>query len=247
MLRRAHLLLLTLPLAASTALAQPESLETELRGLTQELLDAVAPGDVAVWERILDDRIVHLDENGVVRGKEELLAELQPLPPGLVGSISIDRYRLESVGDTAVAAVEVQEELAYHGQPLHTRFRSLDTWRRTDGAWRLIGQHVAAVLRDPPAVELTHEELCDYAGVYALTPEITTTVRCGDAGLTAERTGRPPTHYLPELRDLFFAPGQPRSRRIFTRDASGLVDGFLDRREGEDVRWRRTGDVAGGA
>jgi hypothetical protein len=46
--------------------------------------------------------------------------------------------------------------------------------------------------------------------------------------------------HSPELRDLFFVPGQPRTRRIFTRDAAGRVDGFVDRREGEDVRWRRS-------
>ena len=41
------------------------------------------------------------------------------------------------------------------------------------------------------------------------------------------------------LRDVFFVPGQPRTRRIFTRDAQGRVDGFVDRREGEDIRWTR--------
>jgi hypothetical protein len=49
--------------------------------------------------------------------------------------------------------------------------------------------------------------------------------------------------YLPEVRDLFFAAGQPRSRRIFMRDTAGNVVGFGDRREGEDVRWQRTGNV----
>jgi hypothetical protein len=56
-------------------------------------------------------------------------------------------------------------------------------------------------------------------------------------GLIAERSGRPPATYLPEVRDVFFVAGQPRSRRIFNRDAAGAVVGFVDRREGEDVRW----------
>jgi ketosteroid isomerase-like protein len=83
--------------------------------------------------------------------------------------------------------------------------------------------------------------LCSYAGTYELTPDITTVVRCTEEGLTSERTGRPAATYLPEVRDVFFVPGQPRSRRIFTRDANGRVDGFGDRREGKDIRWRRTG------
>ena len=41
---------------------------------------------------------------------------------------------------------------------------------------------------------------------------------------------------------MFFVAGQPRSRRIFTRDAAGAVIGFADRREGEDVRWLKVGN-----
>lgn len=233
---------MALALAVSTAGPSPtdRGLETELRRMSQELLDAVAPGHTAPWERYLDERFVHLDENGVVSSKAELLKEFGPLPAGLVGRIEIDKFRVARAGDTAVVALEMQEYLDYHGQALRTRFRSLDTWIKTDRGWRLIGQHTVAVLKDPPAVRLTREELCEYAGVYTLTPAIQTTVRCGEDGLTSERADRPVVKYAPELRDLFFVPGQPRSRRIFTRDPAGRVDGFVDRREGEDVRWRRS-------
>jgi ketosteroid isomerase-like protein len=232
--------------SAEVAGGDTTAVEAELRALTQELLDAVAPGRVEVWERILAEDLVHLDENGVVRDKAALLAEIRPLPAGLVGRIEVDRFRVEVNGDTAIAAVELQESLDYHGQPLRTRFRSLDSWRRTPQGWRLAGQHVAAVLADPPAIELPREDLCAYSGVYSLTPAIATVVRCTNTGLTGERPDRPATDYLPEVRDVFFAPGQPRSRRLFTRDASGRVDGFVDRREGEDVRWTRV-EEAGSA
>lgn len=218
--------------------AAPE-VETELRTLTQALVDAVAPGNAPVWDRYLDPAFLQLDENGTVRTKPELLAELRPLPAGLVGSIRVDRFRVEISGDTAIASVELQESLDYHGQHLATRFRSLDTWQRTPAGWRLIGQHTAAVLRDPPAVTLSRDELCSYAGTYRLTDAISTRIGCDADGLTAEREGRPALHYRPELRDLFFAPGQPRSRRIFLRDAAGRITAFADRREGEDVVWRR--------
>ena len=45
--------------------------------------------------------------------------------------------------------------------------------------------------------------------------------------------------YLPELAYVFFVVGQPRTRRIFLRDERGQLIGFVDRREGEDVRWRK--------
>jgi ketosteroid isomerase-like protein len=217
--------------------------ETELRRMTQELMDAIAPGKADVWRRYLHEDAMLLDENGVVRDKAELLKELTPLPAGLVGRIEVDLYQVRLHGDTAVAAGEIQEYLDYHGQPLRTRFRFLDTWTRTRDGWRLVAQHTSAVLKDPPAVRLTRDELCAYAGLYLLTPAITTVVRCADDGLTSERTGRPPAIYLAEVRDVFFVAGQPRTRRIFLRDANGKVAAFVDRREGEDVRWQRTGDA----
>jgi hypothetical protein len=210
-----------------------------LKRQTQELMDAVAPGEAQVWRRYLHEDVLYLDENGVIYDKESLLKELTPLPAGLVGRIEVDRFQLTLHGETAVVVAELQEYLDYHGQNLRTRFRFLDTWLRTPDGWRLAARHTAAVLKDPPAISLSSRELCAYAGEYRLTPAITTAVRCIEKGLTAERTGRPPATYLPEVRDVFFVAGQPRSRRIFFRDAKGAVVSFVDRREGEDVRWQR--------
>jgi hypothetical protein len=60
----------------------------------------------------------------------------------------------------------------------------------------------------------------------------------------SERTGRASTTYYPETADVFFAPGQPRTRRIFQRDATGAVVGFVDRREGHDITWRKVAPAA---
>jgi hypothetical protein len=213
-----------------------------IRVKTQELVDAVAPGHVAVWRDLLDDRMVHVDENGVVRTKSQLLEELGPLPAGLVGSLRVDSFRVEVHGDVAVATHEEDERLDYHGQHLRTRFRMTDTWKRTDSGWRLIGQQVAAVLEDPPALAAPLDPTCPYAGRYVLsgnTDTITTTMRCEGDHLVSVREARPPATFRPETADVFFQPGQPRSRRIFRRDASGAVIGFVDRREGRDLAWRK--------
>jgi hypothetical protein len=217
----------------------PAAVEAELRRITQEMLDAIAPGHVEVWQRTLHERVLHVDETGAVRGKAELLREIQPLPAGLVGRIEVDAFRVVLHGDTAVVAHEDQEHLDYHGQVLRSRFRAVDTWLRTPEGWRLIAAQVSAVLKDPPSIRLTAEQLCAYNGTYALTPAITATVRCAGDGLAVERAGRPPATYVPEVADVFFAAGQPRTRRIFQRDPQGKVVGFVDRREGEDVRWTR--------
>ena len=231
--------------SAAAEASAAEAVEATLRRQTQELMDAVAPGRVEVWQRYLHENLLSLDENGAVADKAKLLTELTPLPPGLVGTIAVDTFRVSLVGEIALAAGEIQERLDYHGQLLHTRFRFLDTWLHTADGWRLVGHHTEAVLKDPPAVALTPAELCAYAGTYELTPEIRTVVRCGSDGLVSERTGRPATAYRSEVRDLFFTPGQPRSRRLVLRAAAGGVAGFADRREGEDIVWRRIADAPG--
>jgi hypothetical protein len=91
---------------------------------------------------------------------------------------------------------------------------------------------------DPPAITLPRETLCAYNGTYRLTEEITTTVTCTDEGLRSERTGRKPVVLKPEVLDVFFEPGQPRTRRIFLRNERGEITEFADRREGHDIVWR---------
>jgi hypothetical protein len=239
---RSRLLMLVTLIFATFGLAHAATqspAETELRRIVQEMLDSVAPGNVEVWQRYLHERVIHVDETGAVRTKKELLAEFTPLPPGLVGRMAIDRFEIETHGEVAVVAYEIQEHLDYHGQILRSRFRVNDTWLKTGQGWRLLAEQVAAVLKDPPSIKLTQHQLCEYSGSYSLTAAINTTIRCTQEGLTAQRSGRPSSQYLAEVKDVFFVAGQPRTRRIFVRDAAGKVTGFVDRREGEDIRWKK--------
>lgn len=228
---------LTLSVAAARAQTPDAAAQAELRHITQEMLDAIAPGQAEVWRRYLHERVIHVDETGKVRTKEELLRELAPLPTGLTGSLQIATFTAEIHDRIAVATHEDQEQLNYFGQTLRSRFRSTDTWLHTREGWRLIGQHTAALLKDPPTMALPTAALCAYNGQYSLTPKIVASVQCTDGGLNVARSDRPTVKYVAELPDVFFVPGQPRTRRIFTRDAAGQIVGFVDRREGEDVRW----------
>jgi hypothetical protein len=225
---------------AGDAAPQGQSaLADELRRNTQRLLDAIASGDVAVWDGFLDTAALQVDENDVVRRKPEMLAELKPLGPGLVGHIDIDDFRAVVSGDVAVVTHEDDETLEYHGQMLRSRFRMTDTWHKTPAGWRLLAEQVLAVLQDPPSVALDGATLCSYAGRYALTPAIVATIRCDGDRLLVEREGQPERTFLAEVKDVFFEPGQPRTRRIFLRDARGRIRAFVDRREARDVRWVR--------
>jgi hypothetical protein len=231
---------LAIIVATPTAAADDPELAAELQAKTQALVDAIAPGDKTVWDSATDPALVYVTENNEVLTKSALLEQLTPLPKGLIGSINVTDYKLQRHGDTAVATYVADETLDYHGQRIKTKFRTTDAWHRTATGWKMVSSMTLAALDDPPAIALPAATLAQYAGRYELTPDVHYTVRLDGTRLLGRRTGGKEVELKAEAPDLFFVPGSPRSRKVFYRDASGHVTGFGDRREGHDIRWRRT-------
>ena len=103
----------------------------------------------------------------------------------------------------------------------------------------MIGSQTLALPDDPAAVTLTAAQLDEYPGDYrAADGREFRFVRDGDH-LNASLQGGPATAQAAEVRDVFFTPGRPRFRKVFTRDRDGQVDGFLYRAEGHDLRFLR--------
>ena len=98
---------------------------------------------------------------------------------------------------------------------------------------------VLALPDDPPALADYPGDDCPFRGAYRIGDAQRVTINCADAGLISQRQNRPPAIYRAEWPDIFFLPGQPRTRRIFLRNESGDVIAFVDRREGHDIRWER--------
>src|SRR5262249_58565096 len=138
----------------------------------------------------------------------------------------------------AVATYVADEEEGYYGQVLHARYRSTDTWLLTDGSWQMIASQVLALRDDPPAVDLAPAALDAYVGRYALTPAVTYTIARDGTTLRGQRTGRNEEALKVEVPDVLFVPGQPRLRKIFKRDSTGRITGFVERRES----WISPGD-----
>lgn len=225
--------------AAPAPAADEKALKAELEAKTQALADAIAPGDKAAWDAATDPALIFVDENNHVMTKQTLLEQLTPLPSGLVGHIKVTNYELQRHGDTAVATYVADESLDYHGQMLRTQFRTTDGWHRTAKGWKMISSMTLAVLGDPPAVSLPPAKLAEYAGRYELTPDIHYSIRLNGDRLFGVREGGKEVELKSEAPDIFFVAGSPRSRKVFYRDASGRVTGFGDRREGQDIKWRR--------
>jgi ketosteroid isomerase-like protein len=234
------MLLASLLVAAVPAQATTDpALSAMLQAKTQAMADAVATGDKAVWLAATDPALLFVSENNDVMTRDALLKDFAPLPPGLIGSIKITDYRLQRHGDVAVATYIADESLNYHGQAIKTKFRTTDTWHQAAGQWTMVSSMTLAALHDPPAIALPPATPADYAGRYELTPAIHYTIRIDGTRLLGMRDGRPEAELKPEATDLFFVPGSPRSRKVFLRDAGGHVTGFADRREGNDIVWRR--------
>lgn len=211
----------------------------ELRSHDQALLDAFAPGDVKVWDRELAPNATYVDENGQVMSRAEFLAQLQPLPKGASGTIKISKYSASISGDVATVVHTDDETENYHGQQLTAQYLTTETWQRQEGDWKLLQVHAYAVLHEPKAILLPAAELDVYIGRYSAAPDLIYTIRREGDHLVGGREGRTPSPLLAEARDVFFVSGQLRVRKIFQCDVHGNIVGFVDRREGEDLVWRR--------
>ncbi len=234
--------------AAATALTllaaqvrSEESPEAVIRAQSKALTDAITAGDPATWRALLHDKVVYTDESGDRFGKAEMVAQVQPLPKGISGHIDLTDWRFTDFGAVAVDTHLVDEHEDFHGQALHALYRVTETWLRTPEGWRLIASQTLATRQDPPAVRLPEAVLKAYVGRYAAAPDYVYEISREGAGLIGRTNGGKAQPLMAELADVLFSPGQPRTRKIFQRDAQGRVTGFLSRREERDVVFRRIG------
>lgn len=206
---------------------------------TQELMDAVTYGKADVWDRYMDASAIYTDENGNSIPKAQMVKDTKPLPTGVSGNIKVTEFKAVVQGSTAVTTHLDDEHENYHGHELHCQYRTTDTWIKTPQGWRLLGGQVLAVRTDPPSIQLTPQQMDEYVGRYALTPDIVYEIRKKDSGLEGQQTGRQPELIRAEVADMLFVPGKVRYRKVFLRGADGKVTGFAERREAWDLVWKR--------
>ena len=236
------LLLMLLLLPSPADIANPT--EDLLRAKDQALLDAIAPGDRKVWDQALAAHAVYVDENGSIMDRAEFLKQLEPLPAGASGSLHIASYSAHVEGDLATVIHTDDEQENYHGQMLSARYLMTETWHLEYGEWKLDMGHAYVILKDPPAGRLPEKDRQEYVGRYSGGSDLVYSIQWDGKQLVGNRPGRAASPLLVEVRDVLFVPGQPRSRKIFQRDANGKITGFVDRREGEDLVWRRDPQAA---
>src|SRR5258708_38368406 len=221
-------------LILSVAMANPASsdLPLELRQRDQALLDAIALGDVRVWDVALAADAIYVDENGEAINRADFLKQLTPLPKGSSGTIAISSYSIRQTGDVVTVIHTDDENEVYHGQHLTAQYLTTETWQRQGDAWKLLLVHVFSVLKEPKSVVLPSTDLDAYVGRYTAATDLTYTIRRRGRHLIGERAGRPATPHKAEMPDLFFLSGPLRTRKIFERGSGGHLVRFFARREG---------------
>jgi ketosteroid isomerase-like protein len=255
---RYAILVLAFSLYGSTVTARDlRADEAAILQVTRDACKAFVDADVRRLKEVLTEDFTLTDPDGTVTTRAD---EIGSLETGAVRYEVFENYdmKVRLYGESAVVTGRTRVKGTAGTSAFAAAFQFTDSLVRRGDHWWFTSSHISRLA--PPAAapadveaelrRLTQENLDSIAPgqvevwrrnlhdkVTQLTPEITDTIQCTDGRLTGARTGRPAVTYQPEVADVFFAPGKPRTRRIFLRDEKGAVTGFVDRREGIDVRW----------
>jgi ketosteroid isomerase-like protein len=234
---------------ATLALAMPGLLPAQvnkdadlsalLKRQTQAFSEAGQRGDRATLERYLDDAVVFTNETGEIVTKKQILEDVAPLPGER--HIEVTQWNLTPQGEVATATFIDVLQVQSHGQQLEYRYQSTETWARRGAGWKMIASHTMVVPHDPPALVLASSELDAYVGLYQADANFSAKITRDGDHLVLASSGNPPIVLKPEVRDVLYTPGDPYVRRIFERDASGAISGYVSRRAGTDLKFRKVG------
>jgi hypothetical protein len=216
----------------------------ELVRRTQELYDVIVPGNQAPWKKYFADDCIFADEKGRVLDKPKLIADITPVPTGYSGTIKIENAQSRIIGNTAILSYDADESETIFGQNLKARYHITDTWLQRNGEWQIIASQAHRYYEDPAVGKADPKKFADYIGTYELAPGQTRSVFAEGDKLFVERNGKKEQlnkkeQLFAETSEIFFRKGV-EGRILFRYDATGKVEALIDRRNNEDVIWRKT-------
>src|SRR5213592_4064173 len=195
--------------------------ENELVRRTQELYDAVVPGNQAPWKKYFADDSIFADEKGRTMDKLKLIADITPLPAGYSGAIKLEHVQSRIYDNVAILSYDANETETIFGQNLSARYHITDTWLRRDANWQIIASQAHRYYEDPAVGRADVKKFAEFVGAYELTPGQTRTIRAKDDNLFVERNGKR-EQLFPEAGEVFFRKGV-EGKILFRYDTSGKV------------------------
>jgi len=212
--------------------------QDELVGRTQSMMDAIVPGNKGPWQENLAGDVIYFDEKGRLHDKTSLVNDVSPMPTGYSGAIKVVRPKSHIEGDVAILSYDMDETETIFGQDLKARYHSTDTWRFRNGKWQIVAGQVLRYYEDPAMGPVDVKKFPDYVGTYELAPNVTRQISLEGGKLYSRREERPKEELLPETGDLYFRKGV-EGRILFRRGEDGKVEALVDRRNNEDVVWKK--------
>ena len=110
---------------AATARAADDT--AALIALDKQWGESIVKGDATVSEKLLADKVVSVDENGVM-GKQAMIADIKPAPAGT-------RYEPT---DYKVTFMNPDTAIMTHGTKGTGAHYSLHVWARKGGTWQIV-------------------------------------------------------------------------------------------------------------
>jgi hypothetical protein len=191
---------------------------------TQRLYDAVAPGDTAVWDRVLDSGARITTEDGEVLDKTHFLEGMRPLPPGFSGHIKVRDLTVQTLERAAVVHYWLDETEEIFGQGLRTTYVETDVYRRLAGSWKMVALQVTVVPRDLDPIPAKSADWPALVGDYRLADDAAShyEVRLRDGALYGGRDQKTATLLIPLAPLVFFQKGSIHIM-IFVQDPTGAI------------------------
>jgi hypothetical protein len=210
----------------------------ELVARTQALYDAVSPGDKTPWQKYLAEDVMVHDEKGASFTKPTFMETVEPLPAGYSGSIKITHPQAIFAPGTAIFSYDADEVETVFGNSMTARYHQTDTWLYRDHRWQIAASQVMRYYEDPAPGTMNPALTSDYVGTYEMAPGHDMRITIQDGKLFAQRDKGAPVELIPESPDVFFRRGV-EGRRLFRRDNRGKVAVLIDRRNNEDIVWKK--------
>ena len=116
---------------AATAYAADDT--EALIALDKQWGESIVKGDATVSEKLLADKVVSVDQSGVM-GKKEIIADIKPAPAGT--HYEATGYKVTFMNpDTAIMT---------HGTKGGDSHYSLHVWSRKGGTWQIVATSMTA-------------------------------------------------------------------------------------------------------
>lgn len=218
--------------------AHAEDVSSLLHRMTQTFSDAGQQGKGSALAKYLDDDVVFFNEGGDQASKSDMSQD-GPAAPGLNRTITTTDWNCKVHGNVAVTSFIDVVELGPADHREHYKYRSVETWLQEKGSWKMIGSETLSLHEDPAAIALDPGTLTQYVGTYEAAPGIDITfTREGDR-LLASLNGGSAVAQQAQARDILFSPGQGATPKVFQRDDSGRITGFVYLRGDHSLTFKR--------